>query len=63
MKRLDTSTGSEAPANNLKILSEAADKALALMQRLSEETLAAVTGTQKRFADEVEAAVKDLRGA
>lgn len=63
MKRLDTSAGSDAPVNNLKVLSDATEKALVLMQRLSEETLAAVIETQKRFADEVDAAVKDLRGA
>ena len=63
MKRLDTSVRSEASGNNIKVLSNAADKALALMQRLSEESLVAMTETQKRFAVEVDAAIKDLRGA
>ena len=63
MKRLDTSVRSEASGNNIKVLSDAADKALALMQRLSEESLVAMTETQKRFAGEVDAAIKDLRGA
>lgn len=63
MKRFDTSVRSEASGNNIKVLSDAVDKAVALMQRLSEESLVAMTETQKRFAGEVDAAVKDLRGA
>lgn len=62
LKRLHMSGGAEAPAKNLKAYSEATDRAIALMQRLSDETLAAVAETQKRFADEVDAAVKDMRG-
>lgn len=63
MKRFDTSVRCEASGNNIKVHSDAVDKAVALMQRLSGEPLVAMTETQKRFAGEVDAAVKDLRGA
>lgn len=61
LKQIDVSGGTDAPKNILKVYSEASDKAIALMQRLSKETLAAVQEAQKRVADQVDAAIKDIR--
>lgn len=47
LKQFDVSGGTDAPENIMNIHSEASDKAITLMQRLSQETQAAVQEAQK----------------
>lgn len=61
LKRLDASGGAQAPKSMVKVYSDAMDRAVALMQRLSEETLAAALEAHERISDQVDAAADDLR--